>query len=550
MAAEWKEKGNAEFSQGNFEMAIEYFTNAISADPNDHVFYSNRSACYSSLKDYEKALKDAEKCIELKPDWVRGYTRKGLAEFYLEEYEKAVATYEAGLKLDANNQQLKDGLVQAQSKLKEASNPMANLLSDANIEKLKVHPKTAHYFLQQDFVTMLQLIKTNPNLMQMMFQDPRFSDCLSVLIGFDFNAPSAHDSESKISKPHDHPHDHSRDHHEHKPAPPHKEEKKTQDTAEEFKEKGNNAYKNKQWKEALEFYDKALEIKPEEITYINNKAAVYFAMKEYQKCIEICEEAVTKGREVHADLSKIARALSRKGLALEQLQDLDGAIQATKASMMEFKDDKLKFVLRDLEKLKKKRDEEEYINPDKAEENNNEANELFKQGNFPAALEVYTEAIKRNPQGAKYYSNRAACLIKLMEFARALNDVNKSLEIEPNFVKALIRKGNIHYLIKEYHKSLEAYQKVLTLEPDNVEAREGYQKTYLAINTDSGQPDEERLRHAYADPEIQSILSDPTIQQVLKDLQENPRASQNYLKDPKIMNAINKLAGAGIIRIG
>ena len=218
--------------------------------------------------------------------------------------------------------------------------------------------------------------------------------------------------------------------------------------------------------------------------------------------------------------------------------------------MMEYKDDKLKFVLRDLEKLKKKKDEENYINPEKAEESNNAANELFKQGAFPGALEAYTEAIKRNPKSAKYYSNRAACLIKLMEFTRALTDVDKSLELEPNFIRALLRKGNIHFLLKENHKSLEAYQKVLTLEPDNAEAKEGYQKTYLSINADSGQPDEERLRHAYADPEIQNILRDPTIQQVLKDIQENPRASQNYLKDPKIMNAINKLAAAGILRLG
>jgi len=34
--------------------------------------------------------------------------------------------------------------------------------------------------------------------------------------------------------------------------------------------------------------------------------------------------------------------------------------------------------------------------------------------------------------------------------------------------------------------------------------------------------DEERLRHAMADPEIQRIMRDPTIVQVLKDLQENP----------------------------
>ena len=72
----------------------------------------------------------------------------------------------------------------------------------------------------------------------------------------------------------------------------------------------------------------------------------------------------------------------------------------------------------------------------------------------------------------------------------------------------------------------------------------------FAVNNSTGQPDDERIRHAMADPEIQSIMRDPTIQQVLKDLQENPQASQGYLKDPKIMAAISKLAAAGILRLG
>jgi hypothetical protein len=32
------------------------------------------------------------------------------------------------------------------------------------------------------------------------------------------------------------------------------------------------------------------------------------------------------------------------------------------------------------------------------------------------------------------------------------------------------------------------------------------------------------MRHAMADPEIQMIMRDPSIMQVLRDLQENPKA--------------------------
>ena len=68
MAEAEKTLGNKEFSAGNYDQAIVHFSKAIAIEPN-HVFYSNRSACYCGLSKYEEALQDAESCIKMKPDW-------------------------------------------------------------------------------------------------------------------------------------------------------------------------------------------------------------------------------------------------------------------------------------------------------------------------------------------------------------------------------------------------------------------------------------------------------------------------------------------------
>jgi stress-induced-phosphoprotein 1 len=57
----------------------EKFTQAIELDPSNHVLYSNRSGAYASLKDWSKALEDASKTTEIKPDWAKGWGRKGTA---------------------------------------------------------------------------------------------------------------------------------------------------------------------------------------------------------------------------------------------------------------------------------------------------------------------------------------------------------------------------------------------------------------------------------------------------------------------------------------
>lgn len=60
-------------------MYSEKFSAAIEIDSNNHVLYSNRSGAYASLKNFELALQDATKCTEIKPDWSKGWSRRGAA---------------------------------------------------------------------------------------------------------------------------------------------------------------------------------------------------------------------------------------------------------------------------------------------------------------------------------------------------------------------------------------------------------------------------------------------------------------------------------------
>lgn len=55
-------------------------------------------------------MKDAEKTTEIKPDWAKGWGRKGAAAHGLGDLLAAHDAYEEGLKLDPNNAQNKSGL--------------------------------------------------------------------------------------------------------------------------------------------------------------------------------------------------------------------------------------------------------------------------------------------------------------------------------------------------------------------------------------------------------------------------------------------------------
>merc|ERR1712166_720737 len=83
---------------------------SITLDRTCAVYYSNRSAAWSSKGNNQSALNDALKCIEKDPQFAKGYSRKGKALFDMFQTNEAEAAYLEGLKVDPQNATLQQGL--------------------------------------------------------------------------------------------------------------------------------------------------------------------------------------------------------------------------------------------------------------------------------------------------------------------------------------------------------------------------------------------------------------------------------------------------------
>ncbi|GIL86810.1 hypothetical protein Vretimale_15617 [Volvox reticuliferus] len=573
-ADELKAKGNTAFSAGNFEDAVKYFTEAIGVDPSNHVLYSNRSAAHASLKHYTAALSDAKKCVELKPDWAKGYSRLGAAHYGLTDFAEAAEAYEKGLTLDPSNEQLKSGLSEAQAAQARPRNPFA---SPEVMRKLLMDPRGKALLEQPDFMRMFNAIQTNPGSINMYLQDPRMQLLLEIALGLKMSRPSDSDAQHPSANGgaahsrHEEPKPASTRAEVAKPAPepePVPDMDMTDDErdaakrkAEALKEKeaGNEAYKKKDFEAAILHYNKALELYDGDMTFLTNRAAVFFEQCKYDECIADCDAAVEKGREQRADFKLIGKALSRKGNALVKLGRLEDAIAAYNKSLMEHRNADTLALLNKTEKALKEKREREYIDMDLAEVEREKGNTAFKEQRYPEAVQAYQEALKRgppavNPEAYKLYSNLAACYTKLGAYPEGIKAADKCIELKPDFAKGYSRKGTLQYFMKEYDKAIETYQKGLELEPENAELQDGLQRAIEAISRfASGQASaeevKERQARSLADPEIQGILKDPIMQQVLRDFQEDPRGAQKHLRTPEIMAKINKLVAAGIIQV-
>ncbi|KAI1812115.1 hypothetical protein GGS20DRAFT_559560 [Poronia punctata] len=592
-ADELKTLGNNAMAAKNFDEAIDAFTKAIELAPTNHVLYSNRSAAYASKKDWTSALQDAEKTTEIKPDWPRGWGRKGAALHGAGKLVEAHDAYEKGLELDPNNAGLKNSMASVDRAMEqEASSgsggfgggdPMGglgNMLSDPGLlQKLMANPKTSGYFADPSFIAKLQSIQKNPGNTQELFSDPRMIQVLGVAMGVDMDmrmpedmpggAPSsgAKEAEEDVEMP-DRPQSTSRSTSTKAPEPERAPEpeagldeealqkKQAKEQADKEKALGTEQYKKRNFDEAISHYNKAWELH-KDITYLNNLAAAYLEKGDYQKCIETCTQAIEEGRSIYADFKMIAKSYARIGTAYEKSGDLTSAIENYQKSLTEHRTADTVNKLRAAERKKIEAEKQAYIDPAKAEEAREEGNKKFKEQDFPGAVAAYSEMIKRSPEDPRGYSNRAAAFVKLFEFPSALEDCNTAIKKDAKFIRAYIRKAQIYFGMKKYSECIDACDEASVVDKEhynNANSREIEQQQQKAIGAmysarENETPEQTRERLSN-DPEIVRIMQDPVMQAILSQAQSDPAALREHMRNPAVASNIRKLIAAGLIRVG
>ncbi|CAE7231944.1 unnamed protein product [Symbiodinium sp. CCMP2456] len=175
-----------------------------------------------------------------------------------------------------------------------------------------------------------------------------------------------------------------------------------QKEADDWKTKGNELYKKKQFKEALEMYDKAIAVVPDDITYHNNRNAVLIEMgaEHFDKVIKSCQDLIDRRYEINsanpggASFEKVAKVFQRMASVYEKQNKYDDAIAMYNKALTEDNNRSTRNSLRECERAKEKHEKEAYLDPAKsakreetgsermkvrqAEEHREKGNEFFK----------------------------------------------------------------------------------------------------------------------------------------------------------------------------
>lgn len=269
--------GNAAFKAGDYRKAIEHYSEAIKVDPSAHTYWSNRSASYAGLNDWENAANDAAECIKANKGFVKGYFRLALAQKNLKQYDAAVETIKKGLTVDFGNADLK-------SMRKEIDDALRLQKVDAIIEAAQAQ------LAAKDYGGCLSSIESGL----------RIDAGNTILNGLKAKAQPMFDKEEKARKAGLSP-------------------------VEKMKEEGDALYKAAKFEEAIKQYTKTLDKIDDKSSEIalkvySNRAACYKQLSEFDHLISDCTSVL----EVRPDDVK---SLLRRAQAFEAVERYKMALQ-------------------------------------------------------------------------------------------------------------------------------------------------------------------------------------------------------------------------------
>jgi len=223
--------------------------------------------------------------------------------------------------------------------------------------------------------------------------------------------------------------------------------------------------------EALQAYNRAIEIDPQLAAAWNNKGIILEGQGKYDEAIKAYDEVIRLD-------PNLAEAWHNKGVAFGKQSKYDEAIQAydeairlnpNYANAWYNKGAALGKQGKYDEAIKAY-DEVIRLDPNYAEPWNNKGNALYAQGKYDEAIKAYDEAIRLDPNLAEAWHNKGVALGKQSKYDEAIKAYDEAIRLNPNYANAWYNKGNALYNLGKYDEAIKAYDEAIRLDPNHAKA--------------------------------------------------------------------------------
>ncbi len=141
-AAAYSNRAMAYFSVRNYDQAISDCTDAIRMNPKHSIYYVNRSAAYSAKRQFDQALSDCNSALQI--DTTNSWVYDARGRVYLEtgDLGKALSDFDSALKLDAKPGAATAGIFNARGVVYRKQGQFDKAISDFN-RAIELDPRYA-----------------------------------------------------------------------------------------------------------------------------------------------------------------------------------------------------------------------------------------------------------------------------------------------------------------------------------------------------------------------------------------------------------------------
>jgi tetratricopeptide (TPR) repeat protein len=238
-----------------------------------------------------------------------------------------------------------------------------------------------------------------------------------------------------------------------------------------FFEKGNILVADQSYKESIESYEKASELKPDSYETWSNRGISLDELGRNEEAIESYEKAI----ELKPDSYE---AWYNRGISLDELGRNEEAIESYEKAIELKPDDHQTWSKRGNSLYRLGRNEEAIESFDKAIEFKPDDDDawslrgilLSKLGRKEEAIASYKKAIEIKPDLHEVLSLQGISLSELGRNEEAIASYEKAIEINPDYHEAWFIRGILLSKLGRNEEAIASYEKVIEINPDKYEA--------------------------------------------------------------------------------
>ncbi len=127
------ETGVLQFQQGEYQQAVDTFSDLIDLFPQNADAFKNRGVAYMKLEKFDDAIPDFESAKNISPNLKGVYSNLGVIWYYKENYEKAIENYNREIEITPDNAVAYFNRALSMTKLGETDNALSDLTAAISI---------------------------------------------------------------------------------------------------------------------------------------------------------------------------------------------------------------------------------------------------------------------------------------------------------------------------------------------------------------------------------------------------------------------------------